>query len=242
MLRKLILCLLIVAHGVLMFTDVFARERDLNPEKATVVEGSIVRAALNDIRTWITAPGEWSLQELLVSPKEKPSEAEVTVLEVLEPVAVRPPVFKYSDLVLKVSDQHGMDWRLVASVIAVESSFNPRAVSPKGALGLMQVMPSTAALYRIKSTELFDPKRNIEAGVQHLKMLNTRYSGDLEKVIAAYNSGEGAVDKYRGIPPYKPTQAFVRRVMTRYQNHLTVHPLSDNPDKSIADPAPVSAF
>jgi hypothetical protein len=241
MLRKLVLCLLIVAHGVLIFSDVFARERDLNPEKATVVEGSIVRAALNDIRTWITAPGEWRLRELLVSPKEKPSE--ITVLEVFEPVELK-PVFKYSDLVLKVSDKHGMDWRLVASVIAVESSFNPRAVSPKGALGLMQVMPSTAALYRVKSTELFDPKRNIEAGVQHLKMLNTRYSGDLEKVIAAYNSGEGAVDKYRGIPPYKPTQAFVRRVMTRYQNHLTVHPISGRPDnsRSIADPAPVVAY
>ena len=121
---------------------------------------------------------------------------------------------------MKTSDKYQMDWRLVASVMAVESSYNPQALSDKGATGLMQVMPTTAAKYRIQSDELFDPARNIEAGVRHLKWLTKRYPGELEKAVAAYNSGEGAVDKFGGVPPFKPTRSFVKKVMARYHNHL----------------------
>lgn len=241
MLRKITLCLLVVALGVLMYPDVSARERDQEPAKSTVVHGSIVRAAFKDITTWIVAPKDWRLSEFLSTPRPPDLSTTNSVLEAPAPK----PEFAYSDLVLKTSDKYGMDWRLVASVIAVESSFNPRAVSSKGARGLMQLMPTTAAIYRVKSQELFDPGRNIEAGVQHLKWLTDRYSGNLEKVVAAYNSGEGAVDRYRGIPPFRPTRVFVRRVMSRYQNHLTTFPIaSDKTDSStsIAEFHPAAAY
>ena len=240
MLRKIALCLLIVAVGVLMYPDVSARERD--PVESTVVHGSIVRAALKDITTWIVAPKDWRLSELLNAPPRLP---ELSTTEPVQEVPAARPEFRYSDLVLKTSDKYDMDWRLVASVIAVESSFNPRAVSPKGARGLMQLMPTTAAIYRVKSQELFDPGRNLEAGVQHLKWLNERYSGNLEKVLAAYNSGEGAVDRYRGVPPFRPTRFFVRRVMSRYQNHLTMFPdPSDSMEngKAKVDQHPAAAY
>ena len=242
MLRKIALCLLVVAVGVHMYPDVSAHEWDKNPAGSAVVHGSIVRAAIKDFTTWIVVPKEWRLSEFLTTSKDLDLS---TTTPVVEPPAPKLPAFRYSDLVLKASDRYGMDWRLVASVIAVESSFNPRAVSPMGALGLMQLMPTTASLYRVKSQELFDPERNLEAGVRHLKWLSNRYSGNLEKVVAAYNSGEGAVDRYRGVPPYRPTRDFVRKVMARYQRKLTLFP--DTPgrtdsSRSIADLHPVAAY
>src|SRR5205085_11540208 len=109
--------------------------------------------------------------------------------------------FAYSDMVLPLSQKHAMDWKLVASVMAVESHFDARALSPKGARGLMQLMPATAMLY--KAGNLYDPAQNIEAGIEHLKMLLQRYKGDLKLTLAAYNAGEGAVDRFNGIPPYR---------------------------------------
>lgn len=124
--------------------------------------------------------------------------------------------FAYAQLVLPVAAKYGLDWRLVAAVIQAESGFNPRAISPKGAVGLMQVMPGTAALYGFKRIELYDPAKNVEAGVRHLKMLDDRYSGDMRLILAAYNSGENAVDHYHGVPPFKATRQFVSRVLQNY--------------------------
>lgn len=244
MLRKLTMCLLVVGLCVQLYPDVSAREHDKAPPvQSSVVPGSIVRAAIQDLRTLVVAPKEWRFEEI-VARTEDPTPSMPTLVEEQHPIT-RKPKFAFSDLVLKTSDKYGMDWRLVASVISVESSFNPRAVSAKGACGLMQVMPSTAALYRIQTDELFDPRRNLEAGVQHLKWLTNRYSGDLEKVVAAYNSGEGAVDKYRGVPPYQPTRNFVRKVMARYQNHLTIFPKPAGTSGSItsfAELRPVGSY
>jgi hypothetical protein len=126
------------------------------------------------------------------------------------------PDFAFSDIVVTTSEKYGVDWRLVAAVISAESSFNPRARSSKGARGLMQVMPRTAALYDVKPGELYNPRRNVEAGVRHLKMLQERYEGDLELAVAAYNTGEAAVDRHHGIPPYRVTRAFVKKVLSGY--------------------------
>jgi soluble lytic murein transglycosylase-like protein len=131
--------------------------------------------------------------------------------------------FAYAQLVLPVAAKYGIDWRLVAAVIQAESGFNAHAVSPKGAVGLMQVMPGTAALYGFKRIELYDPAKNVEAGVRHLKMLDDRYSGDVRLILAAYNSGEKAVDHYHGVPPYKATRQFVSRVL---QNYSVPQPVS----------------
>ena len=101
---------------------------------------------------------------------------------------------------------------LIAAVARVESNLNPRAISHKGAIGLMQVMPETAKRFGFDARRLHDPVHNVAAGATYLRWLLDRYDGDLDRVLAAYNAGEGAVAKYDGIPPYKETQDFVKRV------------------------------
>jgi hypothetical protein len=102
---------------------------------------------------------------------------------------------------------------LVAAIIEAESEFNPRAVSRKGARGLMQLMPKTASSLRV--TDTFDPYENIEGGVRHLRSLMDRYRGNLPLVLAAYNAGEQAVTVYRGVPPYRETRRYVSRILRR---------------------------
>ena len=102
---------------------------------------------------------------------------------------------------------------LVAAVIRAESAFNPRAISAKGARGLMQLMPATAKRYGVRASELFKPERNIEAGVRYLAFLADRFADDLPKVLAGYNAGEGTVARYGGVPPYRETQGYVRRIL-----------------------------
>jgi hypothetical protein len=102
----------------------------------------------------------------------------------------------------------------VAAIIAVESEFNPRAVSRRGAQGLMQLMPATAAHLDVQDS--FDTRENIEGGVRHLRVLMDRYHNDLPLVLAAYNAGDTAVLTHRGIPPYRETRQYVIRVLRRY--------------------------
>jgi len=106
---------------------------------------------------------------------------------------------------------------LLRAVIVVESGFNPRAVSKKGAVGLMQLMPATARQYGAENA--YDPKQNVHAGARYLRSLLDRYGADLKLVLAAYNAGEDAVNRNGGrIPPYKETLAYVPRVLKIYQN------------------------
>lgn len=115
----------------------------------------------------------------------------------------------YADIIASVSEAHGVDPLLVRALIQVESGFKPRARSPKGAMGLMQLMPSTARQYKVRNA--FDPKANIEAGIKHLKSLIDRFGESLG--LAAYNAGEAAVQKYNGIPPYRETRNYVARIL-----------------------------
>jgi soluble lytic murein transglycosylase-like protein len=124
----------------------------------------------------------------------------------------RSPVRDYESLVTNAALLRGLPPRLALAVTRVESDFNPRVISHKGALGLMQVMPETGARFGVKRHELLDPHRNVAAGTAYLAWLLRRYGNDLDLALAAYNAGEGAVDKYRGIPPYPETQEYVRRV------------------------------
>jgi soluble lytic murein transglycosylase-like protein len=111
------------------------------------------------------------------------------------------------------AETHAINPALVRAVIQAESAWNTRAVSPKGALGLMQLMPETAT--ELGVVDPFDPGQNIQAGVKYLKRLLDRYDGNAELALAAYNAGPGAVDKYgRKIPPYRETQAYVRKIVS----------------------------
>jgi len=109
------------------------------------------------------------------------------------------------------SDQHRVDPDLIRSVIKAESGFNPRAVSPKGAQGLMQLMPSTASKLGVK--DAFAPGENIEGGTRYLRDLLVLYNNDMAKALAAYNAGPQRVAQYNGVPPYRETHAYVARVI-----------------------------
>jgi soluble lytic murein transglycosylase-like protein len=110
--------------------------------------------------------------------------------------------------------RHNVDPNLVRAVVKVESNFNPNAVSRKGAMGLMQLMPSTARQLNVKNP--FDPEQNVEAGVRHLKKLLESYGGDIKLTLAAYNAGAGAVARSSGVPHYAETQSYVRRITNLY--------------------------
>ena len=118
-----------------------------------------------------------------------------------------------------VAARHGLDPDLVLAVIAVESRFEPRAVSPKGARGLMQLMPGSAR--ELGVADVFDAEANLEGGSRYLQALLRRYGGDLRRALAAYNAGPGAVARHRGVPPYRETRDYVRKVMRRYAARAT---------------------
>lgn len=115
------------------------------------------------------------------------------------------------DVVNTASGRYHLDPDLVNSVIHAESGFNPRAVSPKGAQGLMQLMPPTAS--RLGVADAFDPAGNVDGGTRYLRELLEKYNFDMVKALAAYNAGPGRVEQYHGVPPYRETQAYVAKVV-----------------------------
>ena len=116
----------------------------------------------------------------------------------------------YGDIIASLSETHGVNPMLVRALIQVESGYRPRARSSRGAMGLMQLMPSIAREYNVRNP--FEPKANIEGGIRHLKSLIDRWG--YKTALAAYNAGEGAVAKFKGIPPYRETRNYVSRILS----------------------------
>lgn len=143
-----------------------------------------------------------------VLPEEPKPAPAVQVME-----AEAKPVLTKKHLIDDAARRHGLPEPFVHSVVASESAYNERAVSPKGAIGLMQLMPGTAKAY---GADPHNPEQNIEAGVAYLRDLLVKYNGDANLALAAYNAGPGAVAKYNGVPPYRETRNYVSTVLNRY--------------------------
>jgi len=122
------------------------------------------------------------------------------------------PEGRYGTLIYETARKHSINPQIVAAMIRQESAGNPRALSHKGARGLMQLMPATAHRFGVRKEKLYEPEHNLEAGVRYLTWLIDHFQGDLAKVLAAYNAGEGAVARHGGIPPYKETRNYVKRI------------------------------
>ena len=181
----------VMASGKILYIDRYHREDEL-------------------VTLYLSEGGEVTVAHELVAnivPNEIAPERELAALPLLPHL---------SSLIEPVAARHGLDSRLVAAVIWVESSGDPNAVSRKGAQGLMQLMPETAR--QLGVTDALDPNENVEGGTQYLRRQLDDHDGDLSLALAAYNAGPRAVARYGGVPPYPETQKYVRRVLDLY-NH-----------------------
>ncbi|HSN85348.1 MAG TPA: transglycosylase SLT domain-containing protein [Thermoanaerobaculia bacterium] len=143
------------------------------------------------------------------------------------------PPGPFGKLIFEVAARYSLNPHLVAAIVRVESSFNPHAISRKGACGLMQLLPETARRFGLgKRKDLFDPAKNLEAGARYLKWLSDRFGQDPVRVLAAYNAGEGAVQRYGGVPPFKETRNYVSRIFSMLG--LTAEAPQGAPDTALA--------
>jgi Transglycosylase SLT domain/Sel1 repeat len=172
---------------------------------------------------------------------QKNSAAVGPVIKLGVPAEFRQPMSssdqrKLMQSILKMSSQFHLDPRLVMAVIQQESSFDPNARSPKNAQGLMQLIPETAERFAVKDP--FDPLENVRGGMAYLRWLLSYFRGDVTLVLAGYNAGEGTVDKYKGVPPFAETLAYVQRIRALYP--LDMHPFEAKIAGKISSAAPIS--
>lgn len=137
--------------------------------------------------------------------------------EPISPLSRQTYTSNFEDFIISASARHSIDPDLIRAVIKTESGFNSNARSPKGAMGLMQLMPDTARQHNV--LDAYDPLDNIEGGVRHLRLLLSRYRGNLELSLAAYNAGINAVERHGGIPPFAETRQYVQRVLRFYDGY-----------------------
>jgi hypothetical protein len=196
-------------------------------ELVLLVDGAVVKVdayAADDREARLTLPGGGTIS-MPVMRVDRVLEDEIVPQPEATSIGTDPPAFavRFADdqvapavpfaaAIFDVSRRQGLNPVLVSAVIRAESGFDARAVSNKGARGLMQLMPSTGRRYGLRPVELYDPLKNLEAGARYLRFLADRFADDLPRILAGYNAGEGSVDRYRGVPPYRETVSYIRRV------------------------------
>ena len=210
-------------------------------QRSLTVSESLTRQALGLGVLVLAMSGAYAVSRVEVADSaEQAAEEAVEVVAEEESAPAAPDVPARVDInahIVEVATRHGIEPRLVAAIVAVESRFNARAVSRRGAEGLMQLMPATAADLDVQDS--FDPRDNIEGGVRHLKRLMVRFHNDLPLVLAAYNAGEQAVITHRGIPPYRETRQYVVRVLRRYDREaarVVAQQLAGPPSPTVPPP------
>lgn len=170
--------------------------------------GAVPQATLTESSSWFTNP--WPAESVSAAP----------VAAVPAPTAIPAancdplPSDVVMPLIKDAAARENVKEELVRAVIERESAFRPCAVSPKGAQGLMQLMPATAAELGVK--DAFDPKQNVDAGTRYLKQLLDKYQGKVELALAAYNAGQGRVDRQGGVPPIEETRAYILNIMSKF--------------------------
>ena len=152
------------------------------------------------------------------------------------PAPPAPAVLSVDQIVDQAGSKHSLDADFLRSVIRAESDFKVKAVSPKGAQGLMQLMPGTAASLGVRNS--FDPAANVDGGARYLRELLQRYHGDVAKALAAYNAGPERVDHYKGVPPYRETRAYVSRIIRDFNRTKLASKPAAGPRESPPVPAP----
>lgn len=190
-----------------------------------------IRPGMADIRTWRDNSGKVHLSNINMpdlpafrgTSKITRRQPARRVYRAPGPSANYSVTGRYDQLIREAAERFGVDFRLIKAVIHAESAFNHRALSSKGAQGLMQLMPGTARDLRV--SDPFDPRQNVYGGTRYLKQMLRRYNNDVSLSLAAYNSGPRTVERYGGVPPYRETVSYIRKVkalMRRYDSQPAV--------------------
>ena len=165
--------------------------------------------------TVVVKPPEMS-QDVVLDPLQK-TDPIVLPKNKISPVRNKKDDLFFGSIIQQAADLHEVDSALVRAIIMAESGYNPKAISKKGAKGLMQLMPKTAESLGV--VDSFNPEENIYAGVEYFKKLMTRFDGNVEFALAAYNAGSRKVRKYQGVPPFKATKYYIKKVLQYYQTY-----------------------
>ena len=191
---------------------------------STSLAETIYRAEEDDGSVSFTHYADRDCLEVFIDDELSQRPAEMAVVD---PATVYAKLDAYDELILQAAGRHQVSPALVKAVVLVESGFNHQALSPKGAMGLMQLMPGTAD--ELGVDDPFDPAQSIGGGTAYLRKMLDRFGGNHDKAIAAYNAGPGRVDEYGGVPPISETQFFVRNVSRFYDYFSTERPLWSTP-------------
>lgn len=217
-------CCLLILNMAFVFAAVAETTRITTVVRTDVRSGKLVRGV-------VVAPRPVEARAI---------SAQTVDMESAERVSSNEAASNMTDMIERIAAEQNVEESLVHSVIKAESNYNPYALSPKGAQGLMQLIPDTARRFGVKNS--FNAKQNVEGGVRYLKFLLELYNNDYPKAIAAYNAGEGAVNKYGGIPPYAETRNYVYQVARNLktarkygkQRHAVTKPAPEQTAQAVA--------